>query len=190
MTGAEPAVIAAVAPEVIGATAAAAAPAAATLGATGAGLMGAGMGGGTAAMFGTAASPMATSLLAPAAATPMFTEAAALGAGMGGGMGGGTAALFGTGASALPGMAPMSLGAPAPVTGMDRFGAFMDKAQPILKGLDQAMGKQQQQPMPVPAQRPAQTAQPMSSADILAKLQKGGGGRSNFAGLLGNFGRY
>lgn len=190
MTGAEPALVAAAiasaeAGTAMGATAAAmAAPTAAGLGAAGTSMMGAGMGagmgGGTAGMFGGAGSPMAAGLMAPEAAAPMFTEAAALGAeGIPMGM---------DLAMAQP---ALSMGAPAPVTGMDRFSAFMGKADPMMKGMSQAsklMGGQQQ---PTPhAQRPAQTTAPTSNAEIMQRMQRRMPGRSNFAGLLGNFGGY
>ena len=112
MTGAEVALAAAVAPEVIGATAAGTAAAAGTgaalggmtaagLGSAGlaagemAGLGAAGMGGGTAALFGAGAPTLASSMMAaPAAAAPVA------------GMGGGTAALFGAGTS---GASPLAI---------------------------------------------------------------------------------
>lgn len=164
----------------------AAAGTAAGLGATGAGMLNAGM---SAAPFASAAptfaglggaSPFAASAMAPEAAMPFFTEAASLGAA-------GDPMAMGL-TMAQP---SLSMGAPAPVTGMDRLSAFMDKANPMLKGMSQAsqmMGDQQRQ-QPAPAQRPPQTAQPMSNAEVLRKMAelRQLPGRSNFAGLLGNF---
>jgi hypothetical protein len=62
----------------------------------------------------------------------------------------------------------------------------------LMKGMGQAgkMAGGQQQPQAAPAQRPVQTTAPTSNADILARMQRRVPGRSNFAGLLGNFGGY
>lgn len=171
MTGVEEAaLVAAVAPEVVGATAG---TAAATGAAAGAGALGAGMGGGTAALFG-AAPGMAASMMAPEAA-----------AGLGAGMGGGTAALFG----------------PA-TAGVSPFAAEMATVTPASAGMNVPWSKlatqagkgllQPQQPQGMGgAQRPPSSAQAESAAQIMQRLQRGMGPRSNFAGLLGQaLGRY
>ena len=173
MTGVEEAaLVAAVAPEVMGAAAGGATAATAAGAGLGAGL-GAGMGGGTAALFG-AAPGMAASMMAPEAA-----------AGLGAGMGGGTAALFG----------------PA-TAGVSPFAAEMATVTPASAGMNVPWSKlatqagkgllQPQQPQGMGgAQRPPSSAQAESAAQIMQRLQRGMGPRSNFAGLLGQaLGRY
>ena len=199
MTGAEVAVAAALAPEIIGATAAGTA---AATGATAAGLGAAGtaaglgaadlVAGGTAAGFGAG-------LLAP--------EAAAAGAGAG--MGGGLTSMFGgalapemvaaptavTGAGLAPAptvAAPMAGmgGGTASLFGPSVAPASASSGLPWAKMAGQ-MGKGmvgQDQQQATHAQRPPQGQSPqMSNQEILQRLKMAQAGRSNFAGLLGRF---
>lgn len=193
MTGAEPAIAAAVAPELFGLAAGTATGAAlgtgataATLGSAGAtfgALAGAplatapmvGLGGGTAALFGATpevAAAMGSSALIPGALPEVAAAATP-------GMGGGIASLFGpTATGGMP--ASTSLWNPKMANMAGRMGSNM---------------LNDQGPQPVQAQRPPQTAQPTSTQDILARLQRGMGPRSNMAGLLGQaigggYGRY
>lgn len=190
MTGAEVALAAAAAPEILGATAAGTAAAtgatAATLGAAGAGF-GAMAGAPMAAAFGMTPE-IAAGLGAGAGLMPGAAAAAAPVAGMGGG----TAALFGAGTSGASPLAinlattPMA----APSMGMPWAKMAGNMGQQMMR--DQGG---QQQPMAAPAQRPPQAGQPTSTQDILARLQRGMGPRSNMAGLLGQsigggYGRY
>lgn len=142
---------------------AAAAVAPELLGTVGAGLL-AGVGGGTAGLFGAAPGLAATMLPAAEAAAPMM------------GMGGGTASLFGAAgasplATSMAGLAPQAAG-----MGMD--------PKMMMRGASQLMGPQQQQ-QPAPAQRPPQGPPPQSNAEILERMKRMQGQRSNFAGLLG-----
>lgn len=185
MTGAEVAVAAALAPEIIGATAAGTAAAtgatAAGLGAAGGTALGsgllaseaagmgaaaAGMGGGTASLFGGAVAPemiAAPTAITGAALAPAQTVAAPMA-----GMGGGTASLFG------PSVAPASASSGLPWAKM---------AGQMGKGM---VGQDQQQA--THAQRPPQGQSPqMSNQEILQRLKMAQAGRSNFAGLLGRF---
>lgn len=184
MTGAEVALAAAVAPEVIGATAAGTAAAAGTgaalggmtaagLGSAGlaagemAGLGAAGMGGGTAALFGAGAPTLASSMMAaPAAAAPVA------------GMGGGTAALFGAGTSGASPLA-IDMATMGPAATSSGF-PWAKMATQMGRGMLQ---QDQQQPAP-PPQRPPQAGAPQSNAEILKRLQMMQGPRSNFGGLL------
>lgn len=189
MTGAEVALAAAAAPEILGATAAGTAAAtgatAATLGAAGAGF-GAMAGAPMAAAFGMTPE-IAAGLGAGASLMPSAAAAAAPVAGMGGG----TAALFGAGTS---GASPLAIN--LATTPMAAPGASFPWAK-MAGNMGQRMaGDQgQQQPMAAPAQRPPQAGQPTSTQEILARLQRGMGPRSNMAGLLGQaigggYGRY
>ena len=182
MTGAEVALAAAAAPEILGATAAGTAAAgtgaalggmtAAGLGSAGlaagemAGLGAAGMGGGTAALFGAGAPALASSMMpATAAAAPVA------------GMGGGTAALFGAGTS---GASPLAID-------MATMGPAATSSGFPWARMATQMGKgmlQQDQQQPAPAQRPPQAGAPQSNAEILKRLQMMQGPRSNFGGLL------
>lgn len=176
MTGAEVALLAAAAPEIAGAAAGATAAGTAAAGAGAAGLAGGASGMMGAGIAGSAAAPMTASLMAPAAATPFFTEAA-MAAGASPMMGGGTAAMFGTGAPLMPEMAALSMGAP-PAAGS----AFKMPPMTAMNAASKMMGGGQQQ-APSAQRMPSQA--PMSQAEIMQRLKMLQGGRSNFAGLLG-----
>ncbi len=208
MTGAEVAVAAALAPEIIGATAAGTAaatgataaglgaagtaagtaaaltPTAMALGEAGAGLLSTGMGGVGGMLGATEAAPLASTLLAPGAVAPSFTEAAA-----------------------AAGAAPLSAPPMAGGLGLSPSAMFGSGASPLPAGMSMEppgagsfpwakmagqMGKQlmggDQQQQATHAQRPPQGQSPqMSNQEILARLKMAQAGRSNFAGLLGRF---
>jgi hypothetical protein len=113
--------------------------------------------------------------------TPFFTEqlkaATALPGESGGGMmqGGGTSSMFGSGQGVMPQGLSTS---PTPSS----FGLKM----PSMRGMNSAskmMGGEQQQQAPAAQRMPSQA--PMSQAEIMQRLKMLQGGRSNFAGLLG-----
>jgi hypothetical protein len=111
MTGAEPAIIAAVAPEVIAGATAAGTAAAGTAAGLGAGAA-AGLGGGTAGLFGagtSALAPTTASIIAPAAAAAAPVA----------GMGGGTAAMFGAGTAGVSPLAAELASVPAAAGGLN-----------------------------------------------------------------------
>ena len=179
MTGAEAAIIAAAAPEVIGATAAGtaaagtAAAAAPVLGGTmAASALPAGMTG--AAMFGpsalgASATPLATGLLAGAegaAATPFFTEAATL-AGQG-----------------VPMGMDIAMGSPSWTAAAPKAGMSSTFANMLTKQGANMLG-QQPQGGGGGGRGPTSFGSPMSREEIMQRLKMMQSHRSDWAGLLG-----